>query len=30
MAVAATKNRFSKALKARRHTYDRDEVVELF
>ena len=30
MAVAAAKNRFSKALKARRHTYDRDEVVELF
>lgn len=30
MAIAATKNRFSKVLKSRRHTYDRDEVVELF
>jgi len=30
MAVAAQKNRFSKALKARRHSYDREEVVELF
>ncbi len=30
MAVSVTKNRFSKALKARRHTYDRDEVVQLF
>lgn len=30
MAVSATRNRFSKILKARRHKYDRDEVVELF
>jgi Type II restriction endonuclease EcoO109I len=30
LAIAEKKNRFSKALKARRHKYDRDEVVELF